>query len=251
MPQKFCTTTYSFAELLRLAEKDKHFHNAADIARQEMNQWQTSDCSNWWENVYELWKAMLKSIGFQSPDIRFSGFWSQGDGASFTANVDTEKLITFMLSKVTPADKVGVDKSGNEIYGPYLVDKIGGKPKIDPRYKRLLSDDVLNAISIKIIRSNAMRYVHERMCSVEINSDGLNHNGNLTREEETKIDGLITNLETDIETLRLNISQAIYKMLEAEYDSLTTDEAYTETAEGNDIRFLSTGKINQLPAHTQ
>jgi len=39
---------------------------------------------NWYEAVYEDAKRLLGLIGFTDVKIQFSGFWSQGDGASFT-----------------------------------------------------------------------------------------------------------------------------------------------------------------------
>ena len=49
-----------------------------------------------WENpdsVYEI-KKWLEKNGYNDVDLRYSGFWSQGDGASFTASVDIAKWIT-------------------------------------------------------------------------------------------------------------------------------------------------------------
>lgn len=44
------------------------------------------------EPVILEWKWLLKNKGFDGVDISFSGFWSQGDGASFTANsIDFER----------------------------------------------------------------------------------------------------------------------------------------------------------------
>lgn len=39
----------------------------------------------WWDHVYDEWKAELEDMGFDDVDINFTGFYSQGDGASFTA----------------------------------------------------------------------------------------------------------------------------------------------------------------------
>ena len=39
----------------------------------------------WWDGVYDEWCEKLKALGFSDIEINFTGFWSQGDGASFTA----------------------------------------------------------------------------------------------------------------------------------------------------------------------
>ena len=52
---------------------------------------------NWWEYTYESWVEKLaeKGINTNAKQIQFSGFSSQGDGASFTGTLDVPK---FMLA---------------------------------------------------------------------------------------------------------------------------------------------------------
>ena len=40
---------------------------------------------DWYEYIYEDYMSKLKALGFYDIKFEFSGFWSQGDGASFTA----------------------------------------------------------------------------------------------------------------------------------------------------------------------
>lgn len=47
----------------------------------------------WYQFIYENWNEQLTEKGYSDINIRFSGFGSQGEGASFTANVD---VINFM-----------------------------------------------------------------------------------------------------------------------------------------------------------
>lgn len=42
----------------------------------------------WWDGVYEDAKAIGALMGITIDEIRFSGFWSQGDGASFRGTYD-------------------------------------------------------------------------------------------------------------------------------------------------------------------
>lgn len=46
---------------------------------------------DWYEFVIEEWKAKLKDIGFLNATISFSGFYSQGDGCSFSAELNLDK----------------------------------------------------------------------------------------------------------------------------------------------------------------
>ena len=47
---------------------------------------------DWWDPIVEGWKEKLNELGYQNADIAFSGFSSQGDGASFTADLDLSKF---------------------------------------------------------------------------------------------------------------------------------------------------------------
>lgn len=51
------------------------------------------DDSWWYEGEVEYWKDELKAEGFEDAEIQFSGFWLQGDGASFTASVNIETFL--------------------------------------------------------------------------------------------------------------------------------------------------------------
>lgn len=53
----------------------------------------------WWDHIYEEWIAELEEMGWRNPEINFSGFSSQGDGASFTANgLDFRKWAAWHMS---------------------------------------------------------------------------------------------------------------------------------------------------------
>ena len=44
-------------------------------------------CDDWHEPLIEEFKEDLKAVGFKPDNVRFRGFWSQGDGASFTGKI--------------------------------------------------------------------------------------------------------------------------------------------------------------------
>ena len=53
----------------------------------------------WWDHIYEEWIAELEEMGWHNPEINFSGFASQGDGASFTATgLDFKKWAAWHMS---------------------------------------------------------------------------------------------------------------------------------------------------------
>jgi len=48
------------------------------------------------ENTLEIWEEKLEDMGYTDPTIRYSGFYSQGDGASFTTEwIDLEKWLKY------------------------------------------------------------------------------------------------------------------------------------------------------------
>jgi len=63
----------------------------------------------WYENTKEIWTKKLKENGFLNAKIEFSGFHSQGDGASFTGEIDIQKMIdTFPEFKSLEVDKINL-----------------------------------------------------------------------------------------------------------------------------------------------
>ena len=79
---------YKFNEL-NDEQKEKVVHNLRDInVDYDWSQWTIKD-----ETI------RLETLGYNNAEIFFSGFWSQGDGASFTATGDIEKLVPKKLRK--------------------------------------------------------------------------------------------------------------------------------------------------------
>lgn len=76
---------YSFDEL---SEEAKQF--ALNKYRYSQVSWD----SDWDMFVIEECTTLLKENGFEDAKIHYSGFCSQGDGASFDADIDLDKFIT-------------------------------------------------------------------------------------------------------------------------------------------------------------
>lgn len=47
---------------------------------------------DWHETTLDEWKEKLKKLGFLDAEIAYSGFCSQGDGASFTAEIGDKRV---------------------------------------------------------------------------------------------------------------------------------------------------------------
>jgi len=83
--------------------------------------------------ILDEYKIELESFGFYDVDINYAGFYSQGDGASFTAGIDIMKFLA--------------------------------KNKKLKEYKKIIKN--LDAITFNIIRHNN-HYYHEHTTSVDI-----------------------------------------------------------------------------------
>ena len=46
----------------------------------------------WWDCVYDDFTCDMAAKGIHVGDMRFSGFWSQGDGASFTGYISNNRM---------------------------------------------------------------------------------------------------------------------------------------------------------------
>lgn len=91
---------YKFNELTD-EQKEKAIENLRDI----------NVDYDWWEFTCEDEAERLASIGYDDVQIFFSGFSSQGDGASFTATGDVEKLVEKKYRKYI--DTITFTKSGH------------------------------------------------------------------------------------------------------------------------------------------
>jgi len=72
---------YKFEELSEAAQK-----NAIELNRD------FNVDGDWFDPIYEGAKENLEKAGFENAKIQFSGFWSQGDGASFLAEINPMKF---------------------------------------------------------------------------------------------------------------------------------------------------------------
>jgi hypothetical protein len=188
----------------------------------------------------------LDQVGFEDAKIAFSGFWNQGDGASFSAFVDLDKLVAFLADTVEPKDTVGVVE-GKEQFLPYVVNLIGGKAT-NPKYRRLLwvRDHIRNLALERICH----HYSHERTrrFKASLNDDGHYEDTHKTSDKWTwvsdapKVRGLFDGFVEDAEDLRLNLCKAIYKMLEEDYWDRISDEQLLENAEANGYTFDESGR---------
>ncbi len=210
--REISTTVYDYAELKGQAK---------ETARQWLQEAITD--RGWWEFVYDTWKDALEQIGFTNVDLSFSGFRSQGDGASFTGDIDLEKLADFLASDIEPG------YPGDDLRN-WIVAQCG-KPT-NPKYSRL--KNLGQYCSPCRVQRTSHQYSHEYTCTVIINL--------MTVGRTEQVDKLLCDFVTDADTLRRDLCRAIYRDLEIEYLDSISDENITAFAVANGYTFTDTGR---------
>jgi len=170
-----------------------------------------SEGDNWHEYEIEYWVEKLQEIGFLNAEIQFSGFWSQGDGASFTADVDLDTIINSLLC--------------SDYNRSYLA-------------LCTMQDKGIIDIDIDVTR-HSHHYSHEKTCGINIDWNCRDK----PIEFENWLAGVIEDLEKDIESLRYDLCRKIYKSLKSEYNYQVSEESYKETCDANDYEFYSDGSM--------
>jgi len=191
---------YSFNELSEEAQQ-KAIKEVVEQKRDYGNDY-------FFEFTLDHWKEKLSSLGFLDPEIQFSGFWSQGDGACFDCKqIDLNVLFAHLGAQ------------GNKYAKKAL--------RFDLPFYLFGSIDQ---------NSFATHYCHERTRSFSF--DGFH-----VRERCYRLERLVAALEEDIEILRYDLCNEIYRDLEREYDYQLSEEVIKEDIEANNYEFLADGSL--------
>ncbi len=162
----------------------------------------------WYDFVFEEWNTKLSELGFPDADISFTGFYSQGDGASFTCK--------------------GVDV-------PLFIAKQNSKD----RFKALLTD--IEAERIELIASvDRIDHHYSHAYTVKANTELYYLEDQEPEYSLEQLEGELCNFIT--ETVR-TLSRLIYRELEKEYEGLTSDEAVKDCIESNEYTFRANGEM--------
>ncbi len=157
------------------------------------------DDSFWSDSITEHFISVLQEHGFEDIQARYSGFCSQGDGASFTAgNVDIEKFLR--------------------------------KTKRWTHYRLLQEFIKFNDISVKVVQNSNYHYVHSNTTQAEISGDW---HIDFTAKQQALYD----NLETEIDEFITAKGDEFYNTLYKEYYYQIEDEQVQETIIADDMDF--------------
>jgi hypothetical protein len=186
----------------------------------------------WWEFIYEYFQDQLEDFGVYDIDIRFSGFHSQGDGASFTS----EKIESDLFMKKA----LGIES--NKFFG-YEDDP---KPKesllgdlsdlgFDEYSREKITPDNFE-LSIDRISSNS---VHENSVSLNVDYDDILEFDEV--KEAMEFREFIDGFEDKGQEWVKSKCKEIYNKLYEEYEMLTSEETISQEIINNDIEFDEDG----------
>jgi len=189
------------------------FDELGDDAKQKAREWYREGAFDheWYDCTMDDAKECLKHCGFDIGDIRFSGFWSQGDGACFDN---------------TTWDASDVDVKALQEHAPQ-----------DQELHRLVA-------ALAEISGISTKDGESALDAGEAIFARIKHTGHYSHEHSSEIDGENFNTlddETAFGELARDAMKWAYRRLEAEYDYINSDEQIDETIRINEYDFTASG----------
>lgn len=196
------TKVYKFAEL-------------SERAKEKARDWYKSgpDDGFWSEHILtDMGPAVLKYLGYTNPEIQYSGFWSQGDGACFSGSWYSSLCAPDALKADFTADK--------ELH----------------RIADALAVLIAKHPGMSASLTHAHRGQHEMCISFAVNFDDE------PDEVRDELRGAtLDEDEEEFKELSRDLMRWIYKSLEAEYNYQNADEQVDEMMDSNAYEFTEDG----------
>jgi hypothetical protein len=199
MPKQLTFVAYPYDELSEDA-KEKALEKLHDI---------NVDFDDWHEWIFDKWTNLLEKMGFENITISWTGFWNQGDGASFTC--EGFNVLTWLKYHK-------VCNKYRSVFG-----QITGKnsPYLSGRITR------------------CGHYYHERSTIFDL--EILDYNGDLKSQNLFYFQANeITNW---IKNKIIDLNRQIYQDLEKEYEYLSSKEQVEDTILANGYLFFIDGNL--------
>lgn len=168
----------------------------------------------WWDCVYDDYVHTLENKGFttSTDQICFSGFWSQGDGASFTGRIFGEDMADFMTQH-------------------------GLAERYPSAYFFAQHKDLYVRCE-----SSSNHYCHEHTVCISLHEQLSNSydeddpRGDIYEAMTQNFNNKeFHELEAEIAEILRGYMRSLYYDLRTEYEYLTSDEAVWETIQANDL----------------
>lgn len=197
-----------------------------------------TDYQGWWESMYEHFDEQLAAIGLTDTDKQFSGFYSQGDGASITFSSWTlDDMLTKSMERIAEHEALDPatqqDRMQDAIYRE-VTNFAYGVRKDFAKYLLLggeFRDTVLAECYVSASRITH-HYSHARTVSAQWNFDGAERWENSELFESSGLRAQL--MGDDIDSAVEDLANALYAALKEEYEDLSSDESVWDTIQANE-----------------
>ena len=219
--------TYSFEELPEESKK-KALEKNRDI---------NTEYQDWHDPIIEGFEEDMKKLGLDDIVVRYTGFYSQGDGASFTAKVVDQdtflrdaleiKSSTEFLDMGDDEDTSKEDDDLRQLMGDLRNIGYDTREKVNPE------DLYLSIVEIY------SRHSHEMSITGEVEIDYIDMVDGDDRDWTSFQDGM----EDMLTDWARDESKELYQRLYKYYEELQEDEAVADTLIAGDYDFNLDGDI--------
>jgi hypothetical protein len=237
MPRQYTETVYQFDEL-------------SDDAKETAREWFRGCDSPDLDSVVTDFCEILGHLGFtvESKDVEWSGFCSQGDGASFTG--------LFNLADMKP-EALKAWGSG-ETVNVCLQDVAAFKPDASRFYRevlrclplshwaewRALFRETRSETRVSIERYSS-RYSHHMTMQAGDSGEwceAVAYFMGDTEYDDSGVESACDNFTDDVRDFARNLAQSLYSALEREYEYQTSDDSADENIQINEYEFTENGE---------
>lgn len=188
------------------------FHELDDRAKENARSWWREGALDyeWFDAVYDDFDTIAQILGIEVDAKYFTGFWSQGDGASFTGSYRYAKGASANIRKYAPKDA--------ELHR--IADEL------QSAQKRVFYQAVASI-------SQSGRYAHEMTMSVDVEP----HDGREWSQDT------YDDTQGAIEDLMRDLARWLYRQLEKECEYLLSDENADDMIQANEYLFDENGRF--------
>ena len=213
-------------EIYKYAELD-------DSAKQKAREWYLEGMDyEWWEGTYEMAIEDGKEKGFYIDKIYFSGFCSQGDGASWTGQVDVRQFLETHYE-----DSIGLS-AWCQLVQEGIVSKFSKVEANNAHYcheSTMNFSDVWDEVGVEDTEPLLLPSIFKGM-SIENVFDIIATDSACTLKDVDAITQAITESGKDY-------ARDIYQRLREEYEYLCSEEMMLDHFDCNDYHFTNEGRL--------
>lgn len=172
------------------------------------------DYDDWWRDTYAEFTEDMEKQHIEISDIQFSGFWSQGDGASFKYKITGGDVAPFLRA------------SGLADHFPMMLK---------------LAEDPNGLLSIRSVRYRD-HYVYSNMihCDIEVlrwedeYRDDRELERAIARINDEAVEAELPDFEKAVNEHMRGLMDELYSKLKQEHEYLTSDEAVEDAIRANE-----------------